>query len=298
MKKIADLNELEELLGIKVKQLAYLAHNIKSNVRTSQKPKTSQPGKVRTITAPSDKLKHVQRQIKICILDDYPYPSYCYGLGGNTLKQHSQVHGGRNTTVQVDLRDFYPSIKHELVYSMWIQKFGYSHEVARILTKLTTLNGCLQQGFPTSSHVAAIVAEDYTGSINEYCRANRLVFTQYVDDLNISGKNIDQRVLFKTIIPMGRKYGLAIKKSKTKVNGAGKGKEVTGVAVFGNKTRAARRIRQKAIRALKDYSASPEDTLAKRRVAGYRGFLRHINKQDGDKYTHLRDSVGGQSVVQ
>lgn len=118
MKKIADLNELEELLGIKVKQLAYLAHNIKSNVRVGQKPKTSQPGKFRTITAPSVKLKYVQRQIKACILDDYPYPPYCYGLGDNTLKQHGRVHGGRNTTVQVDLRDFYPSIKHTSVYDM------------------------------------------------------------------------------------------------------------------------------------------------------------------------------------
>lgn len=90
---------------------------------------------------------------------------------------------------------------------------------------------------------------------------------------------------------MGRKFGLAIKKSKTKVTGAGKGKDVTGVAVFGNKTRAARHIRQRAIRALKDYSAAPKDALAKRRVAGYGGFLRHMNKQDGDKYTILRDPI-------
>ncbi len=291
MKKITNLNELEALLDIKVDQLIYLAHNMATNVRISHKEKPGQPGKFRTITAPSDKLKEIQRRIKASLLDDYPYPSYCYGLGGNTLKQHGRKHGGRSTTVQVDLRDFYPSIRHKLVYEMWSNKFNYPHEVARMLTKLTTMNGSLQQGFPTSSHIAAIVAEDYTNSVNEYCKFHGLIFTQYIDDLNISGKNIDQRLLFKTIVPMGRKYGLVIKKSKTKVNASCVGKEVTGVAIFESRTRAARRIRQRAIRALKGYSDSPKDELAKRRVAGYRGFLKHLSKRDGDKYTKLRDSV-------
>ncbi len=291
MKKIDSLEELDKALGVKVAELTYLAHNIELNVRFRQKTKPGQPGKFRTIAAPSEKLKAIQRRIKGHLLDDYKYPSYCYGLGGNTLKQHGHRHSGKDTTVQVDLRDFYPSIKHTAVYTMWSQRFGYQHNVARLLTKLTTHNGCLQQGFPTSSHIAAIVAEEYTQTIDVYCAEKGFKFTQYIDDLNISGRNIDQRLLFKTIIPMGRKYGLLIKKSKTKINARNKGKEVTGVAVFEGRTRAARRIRQRAIRALKAYSTSPKGKLYKRRVAGYRGFLNHLSKRDGKRYTKLKESI-------
>lgn len=291
MKKINSLEELESVLGVRIAELTYLAHNIASNVRFRQKTKPGQPGKFRTIAAPSDKLKVAQRRIKEQLLDEYEYPPYCYGLGGNTLKQHGHRHSGKDTTVQVDLRDFYPSIKHAAVYTMWSQRFGYPHDVARLLTKLTTHNGCLQQGFPTSSHIAAIAAKEYTQAIDAYCTEKGFKFTQYIDDLNISGCDIDQRFLFKTIIPIGREYGLLIKKSKTKVNARNKGKEVTGVAVFQGRTRAARRIRQRAIRALKSYSISPKDELSKRRVAGYRGFLNHLNKRDGKRYAELRSDI-------
>jgi RNA-directed DNA polymerase len=291
MKKINTITDLSQLLGVSEKHLIYLSLNIADNIRISSKPKPNNPSETRIIAAPSDKLKAVQRNIKDYILNEYSYKSYCYGLGGTTLKQHALVHAGKKTMVQFDLRDFYPSISHESVYKMWVEKFQYTPELARILTKLTTYNGCLQQGYPTSSHIAAIASEEFTSSLNKYCKENSMKFSQYIDDLNISGKHIDQRAIFKLIIPLARKYNFSIKKAKTKVNNKTMAKTITGVSLNGQKTRATRQIRQRAIRALKHLSKNPEDQFSKRRVKGYKGYLKHIHKSDGDRYSKLLDGI-------
>ncbi len=284
---VKDVATLSSILGSNPKELGYLSLNMDKNVRTHTIAKPNAPKELREITAPSKKLKQIQRNIKDYILADYTYASYVYGLGGNTLKDHALVHRGKTTLVQVDIKQFYPSISNKLVYKMWVKSFGFSPEVSRMLTKLTTMHGGLKQGFPTSSHIAAIVAEGLTQEINLYCATNGLKFTQYVDDLNVSGHNIDYRMIFKVIVPMGRKYNLSIKKNKTRVNHEQTGKEITGVSLLNQRTRATKAVRSKAIRALKGLADSPQDEHMKRRVAGYTGFLRHLKKSDGKKYKKL-----------
>ena len=204
-KSIDDLQTLGSTLGVKPTELGYLSLNMDKNVRTHNIPKKNNPTEMREITAPNDKLKRVQRKIKTQFLAKYTYPKYVYGLGGNTLKDHASIHKGATELIQIDIRDFYPSISHELVFKMWIEKFGFPADVARILTKLTTMNGGLMQGFPTSSHIAAIVAEDFTFALNGYCKSNSMRFSQYVDDFNFSGRDIDYRGIFKLAVTTGRK---------------------------------------------------------------------------------------------
>lgn len=286
-KSVKDMATLSSILGSTPQELAYLSLNMDKNVRIHNIVKPNAPGELREITAPSKKLKQIQRNIKDYILTDYTYASYVYGLGGNTLKDHASVHKGRTTLVQVDIKQFYPSISNRLVYKMWVESFGFSPEISRVLTKLTTMHGGLKQGFPTSSHIAAIVAEGLTEEINLYCETNKLKFTQYVDDLNISGHNIDYRMIFKVIVPMGRKYNLSIKKNKTRVNHEQTGKKITGVSLLNQRTRATKEVRRKAIRALKNLADAPQDDHMKRIVAGYTGFLKHLKRSDGKKYKKL-----------
>ena len=290
-RNISSLEDISELLGVSVSNLIYLSNNMIKNTKETKISKKGSLVKKRTITAPSRNLKIVQRKIKETILDTHKYKSYIFGLGGNTLKQHAKIHEGDKKMVQVDLKDFYPSIKHDLVYVMWLEKFKFNPDASRILTKLTTMGGGLKQGFPTSSHIAAIVAEDFTSGINDYCNNNKLKFSQYVDDLNISGDNIDYRMIFKTIIPLGRKFGLTIKRAKTKVNARLDGKIITGVSLFKQQTRATKTVRHKAIEALKDLASSPKDDYFKKRVAGYLGFLNHLNKNDGNKYKKIKKNI-------
>lgn len=286
-KSINDLQTLSSILGSKPAELGYLSLNMEKNVRTYSVPKKHALTETRTITAPNEKLKRIQRKIKDQFLDNYMYEPYVYGLGGNTLKDHASVHKGAKVLVQIDIRDFYPSISHNLVFKMWVEKFGFPADIARVLTKLTTMKGGLMQGFPTSSHVATIVAEDFTLALDNHCKSNSLSFSQYVDDFNISGDGIDYRSIFKLVVATGRKYGLSIKRKKTRVNSKLVGKKITGVALTNQRTRATRDVRQRAIRALKDLATRPENEYFQKRVDGYGGFLKHLKKRDGSKYKKL-----------
>jgi len=239
---ITNTNRLCELLSTKPSKLVGIFSNMDKQVKVRLEPKKSNPNEYREITAPSWQLKQVQRRIKDLILANYSFEPYAYGLGGTTLKNHALAHKGKRTLVKIDLKDFYPSVSYKFVYKMWIDKFGFSVEVARYLTKLTTLHGGLKQGFPTSSHIAAIVSEDFTSSLKKYCASSLLVFTQYVDDLNISGNNIDYRAIFKMVITKGRTYGFTIKRRKTRVTHKLIGKEITGVSLKEQAIRAKKTI--------------------------------------------------------
>lgn len=287
--KFTSLEHLCAELSLKPAQLIGCGHKVDHHVRYKHEPKAG--GGTREICAPSESLKAIQRQIKDVLLKPYEYPGYVFGLGGDTLRQHAEVHRGDNKLVKVDIRNFFPSIHHTKVYEMWHDLHGFKPELARLLTRLTTHKGCLQQGFPTSSHIAAIVAQPATTQLAEYSASNGLNFSQYVDDLNFSGQAVDYRGMFKLVVEAIRSNGFTVKPSKTTVYNVKTGKTITGVSLMGNRTRAPRKTRRKAVDALKAYAANPESNYNANRAAGYGTFLGHLNKDDGDQYQQLLDQI-------
>jgi RNA-directed DNA polymerase len=286
---INNLDKLSSVLCIPKNELVYFANNLDKHVHRITKPKKN--GKSRDILAPSKQVTAILQRIKIVFFDDYTYPHYVFGLGGNSLKDHASVHATENELIQADLRDFFPSIHYKLVYSMWINDFALPTEVARILTKLTTFNAHLQQGFATSSHIAAVIAGPLTYGLHAYCKGNGIAFSQYVDDLNFSGTHINKQALFKVLIDLARKHGFSVKKQKTGVFSANIGKTITGVSVYRRRTRAPKRIRQRAIIALIALSEHPKNEQAQKRVKGYFGHLNHLSKQDGKSYKRKIKSI-------
>lgn len=280
--QINSRDDLCEALGETHGSLEYFSRNVAKHVSVGTKPKKN--GKAREYLAPSKELKLIQRRIKEQFFDGYSYPDYCYGLGVKTLREHAHVHAGRREMAQLDLRDFFPSISHTRVYEMWIREFGLPADIARLLTKLTTLKGRLPQGFPTSSHIAAIVARQFTDEIERYCRDQGVTFTLYVDDINFSATSLNKRDVFKTVISLAHKSGFSIKKAKTSVRSREVGKEVTGVSIVNNRIRPTREIRKRAILALKDLASNPADLRARRRVMGYWRYIRHLNGVDARHY--------------
>lgn len=281
-KPVISLDDLSIVLSVPKDELVYFANNISNHVRQWEKLKKS--GKPRTIVAPSKRLTVILQRIKVVFFDDYNYPGYVYGLGKRTLRDHARVHVGNRELIQADLTNFFPSIGHVAVHNMWLEHFSVSTEVARILTQLTTFKGRLQQGFATSSHIASIVALPLTKGLYSHCQANGVTFSQYVDDLNFSGKAIDKRLLFRELITLTRASALAVNKKKTVFRNVDIGKTITGVSVYGQRLRAPKLVRQRAINALNALAKSPKDDKLRKQVSGYQGYLKHLNKVDGQKY--------------
>lgn len=285
-----DIDELASRLNIPANQLIGISRNLKSYIHPIHA--TKKDGTPRKIMAPNKILMSLLSEVKSIILEEYKYPDYSYGLGKKSLRDHALVHDPNNALIKFDIRDFFPSITHKAVFEMWKKDFKFPHDVASILTRLTTYKGSLQQGFPTSSHIAAIVSSEFSDQVDSYCRTNKIAFSQYVDDFNLSSPNLNIKTTFQQLMLLANSNRIPLKKRKTQFYPAKTNKIVTGVSVGNNMVRAPRYIRKRAYAALKTYSSNPEDKITEARFHGYVRYLSGLRKRDGkalvSKYSSRR----------
>ena len=190
-------------------------------------------GKTRTIKVPDKKLKRVQTRILRKILDHYTMPEFVHGaVKGRSPRTHANSHCGSPFVVTVDIKSFFPSISHKLVAKMFKSVFDCGRDVTWLLTRLTTIDGQLPQGAPTSAAIANIVlAESVDQQIQEYAQSLEVNFSRFVDDYAFSG--IHARLLITEIGKLLSRLNLSIGRSNAKLHlmPASRRQEVTGLNV-------------------------------------------------------------------
>jgi len=78
------------------------------------------------------------------------------------------------------------------VFDIWRNFFGFSEDVANILTILTTKDGELPQGAITSSYLANLTFWRLEPDIHELLATQDIRYSRYVDDITISStKHLD-----------------------------------------------------------------------------------------------------------
>jgi RNA-directed DNA polymerase len=170
--------------------------------------------KSRTINPSHNRLKVIQKRIQKNILLKLELPDYAYGaVKGRDNVDNTDAHKGKKYKFTTDLRNYFPSISHHLVFKMF-RSFNFSPETSMILTKLTTYKGKLPQGAPTSSTIANLVFIKTGNNLNEFAKANQITFTSFVDDLTFSSP-IDFKDKTSLILEMITKDGFKISHNKT-----------------------------------------------------------------------------------
>ncbi|MFS4457138.1 reverse transcriptase family protein [Maribacter sp. 2304DJ31-5] len=162
------------------------------------KPKLDSKGnpKQRIINPSINRLKVIQKRIQKNILLKLHMPDYAYGaVKGRDNVINAKKHQGKKYKFTTDLKDFFPSITNKSVYEMFVEE-KFSHEVSSLLTKLTTYNGKIPQGAPTSSTLANLVFRKTGNILDNFSKENGLTFTSFVDDMTFSSPND-----FKEIVP-------------------------------------------------------------------------------------------------
>ena len=109
------------------------------------------------------------------------------GLKGKSHIKSAEVHARKPVLLKTDIKDFFKSITPQKVYSVFVDDLACSPDVGRLLTRLTTLNGCLPEGYPTSPVVANLVAANLAKRIKGLSDKHSGASTSYVDDLGVSG---------------------------------------------------------------------------------------------------------------
>ena len=149
----------------------------------------AKPHKLREVVNVTGAVRTLQTRILRKLLAPRHEPSFYSngGIHGRNIKTNASAHLDSTFVFATDIANFYPSVRHSRVYSLFTERFGCSPDVARLFTKLCTYRGHLALGLITSPILADCLMEGVDRRIGAMCEKHGLVYTRFVDDIAISG---------------------------------------------------------------------------------------------------------------
>jgi RNA-directed DNA polymerase len=297
-KPILSLRDLSWRIGVPLEQLRKLAADIERHP-TSQYHECAIPqgkDKFRMVRPPSERLKAVQRRIVKRVLDELGYSGAAHGgVPGRSTLSNAAVHRGQRTLAALDVKKFYDNVDHRRVYRMLRDEHGFGHDVARLLTRLTTLKGALPQGAASSPSLANVfMTKAVDDPLGMLARAHGLRYTRYVDDLAFSGER--PQVAINEAARLLSARGLKLNKKKIHVAGRENRQVLTGLIVNdGERVSIPKRQRDRiraAIHELKQAKlAEREFEKAVRSIRGRIAYVGRFHAGDGRRLGRYLDEV-------
>lgn len=296
---IYNLRHLRQLLGIrKSDQQKLFGEKRHESYRVFHIPKKA--GGYRTIEAPSDELKRIQWWIKENILDKFSPSQYAKGFKkGVSIVENATPHVGKELVINIDLKDFFPSIKYCEVFKVF-RYIGYTNGVSNLLTKLcTNSKNVLPQGSPASpvlSNLVSLRLDKRLGNLAHSIGAN---YTRYADDITFSGeKYINQfSGLIRKII---RDEGYEVNEDKFRIRYSYQRQEVTGLIVNSKISVPGKMISEirNAIYYCAKYGVSNhiarmkiEKGFYKEHLYGIAYFVKMVEKEKGEELLSQLDAI-------
>lgn len=196
-------------------------------------------------------LRNLNKTIFYFLNKEYNPIEYVNGfVRGRHIKRNAEVHLNKKIILNIDIKDFFGSIKEEMVVNVFL-KLGCKDEIAKSLARLTTLNGNLVQGYYTSPIIANLVSVEMDEELARMAAETDCIYSRYADDICFSSNiNIPEIKLVADIL---EKYGFELNGQKTRVMYRGHKQYVTGLAVSDSRYPRVPRKMKKKIRLLLYY---------------------------------------------
>lgn len=281
MRPVVSLRHLSSLLGVSVQRLKEIAADVDAHYNSFNVIYGKKLDKTREIHEPLAELKVIQRRIYKNILATIPLsPAAHGGIAGRSPRSNAEQHADQDCVVTLDVRDFFPSIGHKVVYRMLRRELHYGRDVARLLTRLTTLDGHVPQGAPTSTIVANLVlAFSVDAAVAVEAQRRDVRFTRFVDDVALSGRNAPSliNVVGRALSTRGLSMHRARKngKSKLKISRGSEAHEVTGLTVNAGKPSVSQHRRNNIRFAIHALRKAPNRAARDAAVRSIRGRIAH-----------------------
>ena len=226
--------ELANLLSINYRSLIELCKNPKYKEFKISKKK----GGFRKIQSPAYDLKKLQQTIAGALSEYYAtiIPNEVHGAKTHVDNPVSNIitnatpHLNKRYLMNIDLNEFYPSIKSSRVYEMF-KSNNFLDETASCLTLLTTYQKKLPTGSSCSPVIANLICVDLDNKICSFCDTHQITYTRYVDDLTFSSDSKFSKNNIESIKSIIEQFGFTINDSKFRVSGPNGAKYVTGIKV-------------------------------------------------------------------
>lgn len=246
--------DVAKALGVTVPQLRWLCFHSEA-AESSHYIHFSIPkrnGGERRIAAPKKKLKAAQRWVLENVLAKVPLEAPAHGfVPGRSTVTNAKLHVGRGQVVNLDLKDFFPTITFKRVRGVFTS-LGYSPAAATVLALICTeapraqvsYDGkpvfvaagprALPQGACTSPALSNLVSRRMDRRLSKRLLKKGWTYTRYADDLTFSADEAtrgDVGMAMAVVRHVAKDEGFALNPDKGRVQPRAARQLVTGIVV-------------------------------------------------------------------
>jgi RNA-directed DNA polymerase len=180
--------DIAKLLGVSFRRLVYHIYRVEPEKRykTFEIPKKS--GGIRQISTPITALKLIQKKLNQVLQAVYQTKPSVHGfVEGKNIVTNAQAHAGKRYVLNLDLKDFFPSINFGRVRGMFMAApYGLNPDVATVLAQICCHNNQLPQGAPTSPIVTNMICAKMDSQVQRLAKECKATYTRYADDITFS----------------------------------------------------------------------------------------------------------------
>jgi len=199
-------------------------------------------GGTRDIYAPEGQLKTIQKNLNFFLQSYFlcVKPNEVHGFVMHPKSMHlncnivenAKMHSQKKYVLNIDLKDFFPSISAFQVKEMFLsQLFGYPEHISTALALLTTYEGKLPIGAPTSPVISNFICKKLDADLIEFAIQNNLTYSRYADDLTFSSNSKIEQDSMLGIRELIQQNKFKINEKKFRLQSSNRKQTVTGITV-------------------------------------------------------------------
>jgi RNA-directed DNA polymerase len=200
--------DVADLLEVDRAHLNYHLHISPHSTRYTAFEIPKRSGGTRKITAPVTALKIIQRklnQVLQLVYYDKRRPPVHSFISDHSILTNAKKHLGREWVLNLDLKDFFPSITVFRVMGLFKKKpYEIPSPAATVLAQICCFEDKLPQGAPTSPIVSNMICAKLDNELNRFAIKHKCRYTRYADDITFSTYNYDFPSALAKINPLGQ----------------------------------------------------------------------------------------------
>ncbi len=241
LKTFSDVATLLEVSSYRLKYVLYIQKDRYHNFSIKKANK-----EIREISAPSNELKYVQKRLNEVLQLIYKPRKFVYGfIKEKSILDNAKSHKRKKYLLNIDLKDFFPSINFGRVRGLFISKpYNLPSNIATYFAQICCTD-ILPQGAPTSPIISNMICAKLDGEISRLATKYKCTYSRFADDITIStSKNIFPKelaiinttgksnvVLGDVLVSTVESNGFNINKNKITFRPKIRRQEVTGLIV-------------------------------------------------------------------
>jgi RNA-directed DNA polymerase len=180
--------DVASLLDVDYKILKYYLYILPPHKRYSVFKISKRNGAFRQISSPNRSLKIIQSKLYQVLQATYKPKSPAHGFViGKSIVTNAEKHVKQRHVLNIDLKDFFPSINYGRIRGMFMAKpYNIPEKVATVLSQICSHDNQLPQGASTSPIISNMICAKLDSELISLARNNGCIYTRYADDITIS----------------------------------------------------------------------------------------------------------------